>query len=234
MKLSSTLILFVLGLGSLATNGAWSESLYVFYPSTARAKLLQEHIASHCKAFDVVVFGRQRDFQKRMLEAPPSFILAPSVVTSYYTKYTNILKARLDDKFDQAYYLVSVNVGTSLDKLSGKKIGVVDLLGAKRMNEYLSSVFSSADVRVKRVIKIEDLLPLISFNAVDTIFISESDLSFLRGKTELDLVKVETNVRLGIAELSSVVGLENADRAVKCVANFDKDLNRMFGVDGWK
>lgn len=217
----------------LVTPSLASELMYVFFPSTTRAKVMQEKITALCPEVSVVVFGRQRDFSKSLISDPPNFVLAPGLVTNSITQYQTVLKALRGNFTDQDYFLVSVNAAIPIKTLSGKRVGAVDLLDARRMNKFLNDKLN-AKLRVKRVTKVEDLLPLITFNVVDAIFVSETDLEFLRGKTELDLVSQKISIRLGVATLSEKQSSSGSRNSISCVANFDSELNSMFGVQKWK
>lgn len=232
MSKTSFLIVFFSWLLPVLPSFA-SELMYVFFPSTTRAKIMQEKITTLCPNISVVVFGRQRDFSKSLISDPPNFILAPALVVDNSAQYQSVLKAFRDDLTDQIYYLVSINASIPINKLSGKRLGAVALLDAKNMSKFLGEKLKS-ELRIKRVTKIEDLLPLITFNAVDAIFVSESDLDFLRGKTELNLIAQKTTIRLGLATLAENPNAREPKESISCVSRFNSELNSMFGVHKWK
>lgn len=226
------LIALVLTVLSLPLSAA---SLSVFYPTTVRAKVLQEHISAACKNVDITVFGHQRDFHALVSSTPTDAILAaPSVVQSF-TDYRTVMRAHRDGLPEQNYFFVDINGDVSPIPLLGQRVGVVDLLGAKEMPRYISQLFN-VPIKVKRVTKLEDLLPLISFAAVDTIFVSQHALTFIQGKTAMSLNVAPSGKALGIASLAILStrgsGVQQAIR--ECVGKFDRQLNEKFGVDEWK
>ena len=57
--------------------------------------------------------------------------------------------------------------GTNKPSLAGKTVGIVDLLGRDGTQAFAAAAAGTPDVKVKRVAKIEDLLPLLEFSAAD-------------------------------------------------------------------
>lgn len=212
-----------------------AASLYVFFPTTVRAKLVQEYIDETCANMEVTVFGRQRDFSNQVSRVPPDAILSVPVVVKSFKSYTPLLVAKNNGELTQDYFLVSVNEAIDVGSLAGKRVGAVDLLGAKAMQSHINTVLAT-DVKVKRVTKLEDLLPLISFSAVDTLFISERSLEFIRGKTAMDLKVVPSNIKQAIATVAFAAnGSEDFKQLTReCITSFGSQINEVLGVDEWK
>lgn len=208
-----------------------AQSLYVFIPTEVRANKLQQKIETFCTGVDVTVFGRAKDFHNKIKVSPPTAILSLSPVIERNAPFNKSI-AGLRNGFDsEDYVLVSLNKAVNIDHLKDKKIGVVDLLGRKPMMSFVEDLLQ-AKVKLKRVTKVEDLLPLITFDAVDAIFISDSLFSQFKQKSNLNLVATPLNIKVGLAS----AGLSDAvikDKLKKCVFAFDKQLNNTLGVDQW-
>lgn len=212
-----------------------AESLYVFFPTTARAKVVQSYIDKVCTNLDVTVFGRQRDFNNQIVENPPNAILAAPIVIQSMPNFDPVLVARRKGSVFEDYFLVSVKDTISLKALEGLKVGAVDLLGAKSMQAHMNKLLMT-EVKVKRVTKLEDLLPLISFAAVDTLFISRRTLEFIQSKTAIDLKVTPSDIALGIASVAIATNSKSDNEAIirECIGLFGNQINDVFGVDEWK
>ena len=77
--------------------------------------------------------------------------------------------------------LISVDQPASLaDK---PVIGVVDILGRKKMPNFVSEIVNTK-TKVKRVAKPEDLLSLLQFKMVDAILLPKAGYDQLKSKTD--------------------------------------------------
>ena len=208
-----------------------AESLYVFVPTEVRANKLQQKIGKYCSGVDVTVFGRAKDFHNKIKESPPSAILSLLPVIKKNQLFDTAIQGKRNGLSNEDYVLVSVDNPLQLTNIANKKIGVVDLFGRKPMIEFIEQLLQ-VKVKLKRVTKVEDLLPLITFDSVDAIFISNSLFTQLKSKSKLNLVATPLNIQLGLASaaLSNTVIKENLK---KCLFAFDKQLNSTLGVDQW-
>jgi hypothetical protein len=208
-----------------------AESLYVFVPTEVRANKLQQKIGSYCSGVDVTVFGRAKDFHKKLKAVPPTAILSLLPVVERTLLFNTTIMGLRNGTNSEGYVLVSIERPLALDNLNNKKIGVVDLLGRKPMGVFIEQLLKT-QIKLKRVTKVEDLLPLITFESVDAIFISESMFRQLKSKSKLKLVATELNISIGLASaaLSNVI---IKDQLKECLFAFDKKLNSTLGVDQW-
>lgn len=210
-----------------------AESMYVFVPTEVRANAMQEQITALCPGIEVTVFGRAKDFEERMAASPPQAILSLLPVIERSSSYNTIAKGLRNGATEEGYMLVSVDKAPDLDKLAEMKIGVMDLLGRKSMNEFIAQIFQTGLKQVKRVTKIEDLLPLLTFGSVDAIFVSESFFGQLKQKSNLSLVATRLNVKIGLTS-AALTSDAAKDKFQQCIARFDKNLNEALGVEQWR
>ena len=208
-----------------------AKSLYVFIPTEIRANVMQEKMGSFCSGIDITVFGRAKDFHRQVNANPPSAILSLEPVVKYSKAFNTVLTGRKNGFETEGYVLVSIDKQLELASIAGKKIGVVDLLGRKPMAEFITNLFKTK-IQLKRVTKVEDLLPLITFGSVDGIFISESIYSQLKLKSNLNLVETKPGIKLGLA--SAAIDSSNDRDVIQCIAAFDTKLNTILGVDEWR
>lgn len=209
-----------------------ASSLYVYYPSEISAAVFQRSINSVCPNVDVTVFGRSKDFRQGLSNSLPDAILTLGKIIESTESFTPAIKGILNEKDSENYLLVSVDKRVSIEEVSKLDIGVIDILGRKPMNQFVSQNLGDG-VKVKRVTKIEDLLPLLTFGAVDSILVRESVFNSLKAKSNLDLQTLVLNFNSALGVLAVRDGILNTDVQL-CVQKFGSDLNSMFGVDKWR
>ena len=207
-------------------------TLYVFVPTETRATVLQEMVVSACGGLEIKVFGRAKDFNQQIATVPPSAILTLLPVIERNNTFSTVLKGSRNGATEEDYMLVSKDTATSLASLTGKKVGVVDVMGRKPMTQFVSQLLQ-ADVKLKRVSKIEDLLPLLSFGAVDSIFVPESIYQILKQKSNINLVATRLNIQLGLVS-AALNDSKTESEITKCIGSFSQDINAAMGVDQWK
>ncbi|WP_144393855.1 hypothetical protein [Pleionea sediminis] len=211
---------------------AKADVLYVFVPSSVRATAIQNDIQKACPDITVTVFGRGKDFRKQVEEGSPDAILSLIPVIEHSNSYNTIMRGQHNGNMEEDYVLVSIDQALDLNSLKDKKIGVVDLLGRKPMGQFVSQLFQ-ADVKIKRVTKPEDLLPLLTFRSADAIFISERTYQDIKSKSNLNLVATRLNIKVGLA--GTALNKKAAkDKFIDCVKKFDESLNATLGVDKWQ
>ena len=222
-------------LASLCFGMSWAlhaESLYVFVPSEVRANVIEDAIKKSCSGMDVTAFGRAKDFVKQTKKQPPTAMLTLLPVIDSTGYFKTILKGARNGSTEEDYVFVTKDKAIDLSEVAGKKVGVVDLLGRKPMSEFVSQLLQT-DVKLKRVSKIEDLLPLLSFGAADILFVSESVYENIKSKSKLNLVATRLNVRVGL--VSAALNKDNASKNVAdCIKKFGGDINGILGVDQWQ
>ena len=86
--------------------------------------------------------------------------------------YTTKLSGIKNNEKDEPYILLSVEKMIEPSALEGMTMGAVDYFGRKGMDSLLKKFFTPPP-KVKRVTKLEDLLPLISFGMVNAILICQ-------------------------------------------------------------
>ena len=134
-------------------------SLFVYLPTDVRPNVFQKMLNSAMPEVDITVFGRVRDFQKNLKKQPPDAVLSYRPVIDNEKGVSIGLQGTNKGNADESYVLVSV--GKTVEPAADKQlvIGVVDLLGRKKMTSFVSALLSAAKApKLKRVSKPEDLL----------------------------------------------------------------------------
>ncbi|MEJ2754333.1 MAG: hypothetical protein P8104_00455 [Gammaproteobacteria bacterium] len=206
-------------------------TMHVFVPTDVRTNILQKKLESVCPDLSITVFGRGQDFVSQSHKTHPDVILTLMPVIEKSSGYHSYFIGLKNGVTSEPYLLVSKDREINTTDLSNKTIGVLDLLGRKLMTEYVHQLLKQ-NVKVKRVTKREDLLPLLIFNAANAILVSRSVFGALSEKSQLNLVATEMDVSIGLAALAANDDAVK-DKLDKCIKKFDSHLNTMLGVDQW-
>jgi hypothetical protein len=233
------IVWFLLGLGLVhpyqpprrAMAQASKPVVHVFLQLDAKSSIVEKTLQQHLPELGIVVFGRFRDFEEGLTNGRPDAVLSITPVLQQRGK-ASCLQGQRGGKSTEPYLLASVN--QSLEgSLAGKTIGVVDLLGHDGTQTFLNNLLKTKDIKIKRVAKIEDLLPLLEFSAADGIVLPSSMLGRLLERTRL---VIKTKELLGgPVGLPAVAVLNPAvrDVVVRSFQSLDVPTKRLLGVDTW-
>lgn len=229
-RLSFKIIALILLLGvspvkCLATN------LYIFYPTDIRPKSLQNQINQSCSKVNAVAFGRVVDFYRQINHVKPNAIISLKPVVRRQHNFSEELRGSKNGQYEEEYLLVTLNKPVDMSRLSELKIGVLDILGRKPMTQFMNNLFKQK-LKITRVVKTEDFLPLLTFRLADAIFVSKSTFKKLQGKTKQHLVATNTGINIGLAVLGTHMP---ADKDVaECIKGLDTRTNNLLGIDNWE
>jgi hypothetical protein len=216
---------------ALSSFTAIAESVFVFVPTENSAKAVQNTITQNCPALDITVFGRSKDFRKEVVKNRPDAVISLQTVVEALDAFSPILNGIKDDRQDDDYVLVSVDTQLQLAQIDKEKIGVIDILGRKPMSDYVSTLFGKK-IKLKRVTKVEDLLPLLTFGSVAGLFIPQGLFKAIQAKSNLELVALPLDMKMGLLKIATSNVSANK-QVIKCVNSFDTKLNAMLGMDEW-
>ena len=207
----------------------FAQKLYVFYPTFIRPKTMQEQLQKSFPGIEVMVFGRYKDFFAKVNSEKPDAILTKTPLLEqfpdYKIKFSGVRKGEIKEKY--------VILSTNGKKSENKTIGVVNFLGRKELKDFLEKYFSD-NVKIKHVNKMEDLLPLLTFNMVDGIFVSEKDATYFMNISNLSFTITELpEVELGIINLA-ITNSKHMDFISSTVGNMPKNTFTLLGVEKWQ
>lgn len=210
------------------------EKVYVFYPTTARPQAVQDKMTAAFAGVTVTVFGRYNDFTAKIeMEAPDAVITKPALIDQL-GNYTVALKAERKGKSDESYVLMSINAPLEAASVNAETvIGVIDLLGRTGMKSF-SEQFFTVEPKLKRVTKVEDLLPLLSFNMAAGILIEDVFVNYFKTTSQLSFsITPLTGAKGGILALG-IKKDGKADKTLAALKKNDKELCGLLEVDLWK
>ena len=231
----------LVGLGSLMQAGrplrqAMAQNakpvVHVFLHLDAKSSVVERTLQQHLPQLDVTVFGRLRDFEERLTASRPDAVLSIGPVLRQHGQAVSLQGYR-DGKSVEPYVLASVNQPLE-GSLAGKTIGVVELLGREGTQAFVSDLLKTATLKIKRVAKVEDLLPLLEFSAADGVLLPSSMLGMLVERTRLAIKTKELPGALVGLPAIAVLNPAARDLIVKSFQGLDAATKQLLGIDSWR
>ena len=230
LALTALLGLAGLGLNLTPAHAADGPSIFVFLPNDMRARAFEKLLTTAMPGVDITVFGRLKDFQNNIKKAPPDAVLTMRAVIDQQKGVSAILQGAAGGKTQESYVLISVDQPASLaDK---PVIGVVDILGRKKMPSFVSEIVNTK-TKVKRVAKPEDLLSLLQFKMVDAILLPKAGYDQLKSKTELKLVVSDAPGRVFLPAVG-FLSTNHKDTLASAVKKLDGEVSKIIRVSSWR
>jgi hypothetical protein len=206
-------------------------ALYVYVHTDAKSAALEKGLQDRMPALTVTVFGRFRDFEEAMTTRRPDGVVALQPLLSSLNVPVALQGLRGNNDWEPYVLLSAEPIEGSL---SGKVVGVVDLLGRDGTQEFVGRLLKTSDIKIKRVTKMEDLLPLLQFAAVDGVLVPAAGVKTITERSRLSLrVRELPEARVGLL----AVGVLNArirELFIKQIQSLDGETNRTLGVERWR
>jgi hypothetical protein len=205
--------------------------LHVFLQLDVKSSTVEKALQEHLPELSVTAFDRYRDFEEGLGNGRPDALLAiPPVLAKSGLSPT--LQGQRGGKKTEPYLLASVN--HPLDgPLDGKTIGVLDILGRDDTRTLVEQLLNATNIKIKRVAKAEDLLPLLEFSAADGIALPPSLLDRMLERTQLPMKYRELSGEpVGLCALA-VLNPTFRDTIVKSFENLDGPTRHLLGIESW-
>jgi hypothetical protein len=207
-------------------------SVYVYLHTETKSSSLEKTLRQQLPGLEVTVFGRFRDFEEAIARHKPDAVLAlqPMLAT---LSLPPALQGTRGDRDWEPYVLLSEE-GAPDGGPAARVVGVVDLLGRTGTQQLVIKLLGNATVELRRVTKLEDLLPLLQFSAAQAVLVPGSAAKSISERSRLRLrVHNLPEARVGLPAL----GLWSADKRaliLEQVQGLDASTLRMLGVDRWR
>lgn len=220
--------------------GAWTDAiaqtptLYVYFNPTQKPPAVHRYLKKELTGFDVAVFGRVTDFFRQVSVRPPDAILSLASIIQQL-EYSVDLQGYRDGEPLENYLLVSIEEFSGQQTLNDARIGVVDLLGRKKMSGFIKNIFKmGAPQQLRRVSKTEDLLRLLQYEVVDIIVLPEHSLSVFAAWTSMPLLtkKVE-GATVGLPALS-ILNKKFREKIISSFLSQSEKVHLILRVDSWR
>jgi len=212
-------------------------TLFVFLQLDLKSNALEQALQKGLPGLAVTVFGRLRDFQDSIATKNPDAIIAIAPLLEQAQAKPALLGLRGGKEWEP-YLLVMTGAaagaaGPANPSLAGKTVGIVDLLGRDGTQAFAAAAVGTPDVKIKRVAKIEDLLPLLEFSAADAVLIPSSAVKRFTERTRLAMaVRELPNARVGLPAMA-VRNDKARAMIVPAIQKLDAETRSLLGIDSW-
>jgi hypothetical protein len=234
LRLAGALLgaLVAIGLAAPVRGADPRPTLYVYVHTDSKSATLEKTLQERMPALTITVFGRFRDFEEAMTARRPDGVVALQPLLASQNLPVSLQGLRGDHEWEP-YVLLSP--GPAVDgALNGKVIGVVDLLGRDGTQQFVTRLLKTNDLKLKRVTKMEDLLPLLQFSAADAVLVPAAAVKSVTERSRLPLkVREMPDARVGLPAMG-VLNARVRDLMVRQVQGLDGDTNRTLGVEKWR
>ncbi len=215
-------------------NSFSQDKVYVFYPSVARPQTVQDKIQKSVQGVAVTVFGRYNDFTTKMETEPAQIVITKPSLIAQFSGYEIKMNGVRSGKTEETYVVLSIDGGIDPAAVGAETIiGTLDILGRNGMNTFAKQFFETVP-KLKRVTKVEDLLPLLTFNMAAGILIQEPAVQYFKSTSNLNFTITKLpESKDGIVALAVKTG-GNAEKVASALKSADKELCSFFEVELWK
>jgi len=222
---------FVAILYLLLSQAPSSTNLYVFYPTHIRPQALETFLQNSFPNYKVTVFGRYKDFFNQVRQENPTAILTKPDLIHLLSPYRVQYRGQRKGSDLEHYCLLSIQSARPPPASHGLTLGVLAFLGRNDTVSYLSRFFQFP-IKVKRVTRSEDLLPLLTFKMVDQIFIPEREVSYFRNISRLKLNISPIDVQIGIISFATKQPAPLESDLIS-LNSIPKKAMEILGIEGW-
>ncbi len=233
-RLLAWLLALVLALGS-RPPAAQSQSrplLYVYLQSEAKSSVLEKVLRQQLPDLEVIVFGRFRDFEEALTRRGPDGVLAIQPLLAALN-VPPALQGMRGDRDWEPYVLMAEESGVQ-SPAAASVVGVVDLLGRNGTQQLASRLLGNPTVELRRVTKLEDLLPLLQFSAAQAVLVPSASAKGFSERSRLRLrVHPLPDAKVGLPAVGVMKGDSRA-LLMRALQNLDATAYRMLGVERWR
>src|SRR5258706_3596272 len=157
-------------------------NLVVFVQTTVKQRALQAMLQAALPGLSVTAVGRVADFERALEEGPDAVLTLPLVMQAH--GMIPEIRGRRGGAVNETYSLVGVDAPP--DPVSLKTLGALDVLGRDGTNAFVRGLIGTP-LKVERVTKVEDLLPLLQMQRADAVLIPSRLFSEVESTSSLHL-----------------------------------------------
>ncbi|MBF0226590.1 MAG: hypothetical protein HQK76_14135 [Desulfobacterales bacterium] len=214
-------------------SSVFAQELYIFYPNNMRPQIFQKKMGDVSPNLKITAFGRYKDFIAQIEMSNPEAIITKQVLIEEIENYSIKLEGSRDGANTEPYVLLAVDKQLDLKAIQDKQIGMLDILGRKGMKKFITNFFDPPP-KLQRVSKIEDLLPLLTFDMAQGILIPEAYISYFKNISNLNFIVTQLpKVKVEIVCLAIKKGADPTI-FVQALKNMDaKTRMALLEVDNW-
>lgn len=213
-----------------------SQNLYVFYPTFEKPHSIKKNLEDKLPGMNIMVFERYRAFISKVKNQPPEAMIIKTIMNDSppLSGYSAKLNGAVNNSPIEPFVLVSVDRKVDLNAVNeNTTIGVIEFLDKPRMKKFILQFFPR-EPKIKKVTKMKDLLPLLTYSMAQGIVIEKKYINHIKGKSELNFVITplpESNTGI----LALAVKNDSDTLVQSSIINNIRALSGSpLGVDNWK
>lgn len=203
------------------------ERLLVFVHTSIKQRAFQGLLSDSLPGLVITTVGRVADFERSLKQGQDAVLTLPQVMSA--NGMNPQVRGQRNGSATEAYSLVGV--GRTPEANSVSSTGTLDILERRGTTEFVRGLLN-AKVKVERVTKVEDLLPLLQFERVESILLPTRLLSEVRAQSSLNIAGRDIGQKLPLPALASV-GPGGAV-AISAAQRLSGRAAELLGVDSWK
>lgn len=223
----------LLGADRSRANATGRPRLFAFVPSLDRARALQDVLSDALPKLEVTAFGRFADLAAAADSERPDGVLAPKESVEA-TGYRSIARGVRGGSTEEPYVVLAKG-SAPLEELARTAVGVVDIVGRASLPELTRRMLGVSFLpETKRVLRVNDLLPLIQLDLAPGILVAERFANELRemSRQPLRVLRPKT-ATLGRVSLGAL-GTSPDVRLTSSLREAPRALREVLGVEEWK
>jgi hypothetical protein len=208
--------------------------LFAFVPALESTRAIEEILGAGLPGVAVTAFGRFADFSAAVLSEKPEGALSP-LETLRVLGVNPALQGEARGSVREPYVVLSKDPSDSIESLARKAIGVVDIVGRSELPPLIMRLLGlTALPTVKRVLKVSDLLPLLTLDLASAVTLPERFLGEFQKSSRLSLrILRPSTALLGRVALGFPAG--PADHGIeKALRQAPANVLNLLGVEGFQ
>jgi hypothetical protein len=208
--------------------------LFAFVPAVERPRAVGEILSEGLPGLAVTTFGRFADFSAAIASEKPEGALSLADTLRVLGMAVG-LQGVAGGSPSEPYVLLAKDPSDTVDSLSKKAIGIVDVVGRAELPLLLKRLLGLAELpQVRRVLKISDLLPLLHLDLAPAVTLPERFQSEFQKQSRLELRALRpATAFLGRSALAFPTG--RPERAiVSALRHAPASVQSLLGTEAWQ
>lgn len=211
----------------------FAGEIYVYAPTLTKSNVIEKEMGAHLQKASVRAFGRYSDFKAMVKTAPPAAVIAPLATLRELGLMGKVkLQGLVGGQSSQPLVLVSLDQALAPSSLTGVSVGLVSIMDRPALKRYLEARIP-AKPKANPTTKLEDLLPLLTFQSAQAILVTDAQARQIRARSQANLVVQPLS---GASQdcLALVILDEKAMALVAEVEKLPKVVLELLDLEGWK
>lgn len=207
--------------------------LYVFVPAVERPRAVGEILSEGLSGVAVTAFGRFADFSAAVASEKPEGALALAD-TLQVMGIQPALQGSAAGSTREPYVLLAKDPADTIESLSKKVIGAVDVVGRAALPLLVQRVLGGGSLpNVRRVLNVGDLLALLHLDLAPAVLLPERFQGELKKQSRLELRTLRPVTQLGRVALGYPSG--RAERALaSALRHASASTQSLLGTETWQ